>query len=147
MKPSTNCVALVKQFEGCKLAAYPDPATGKDPWTIGWGATGPDVKQGVVWTQAQADARLAHDLDAFAAKVERALEGTPTTQNQFDALVCFAYNVGIGNLSSSTLLRYHKAKRYGAAQAEFAKWNRGAGKVLAGLTKRRAAEAALYGAR
>ena len=142
MTPSPQCTALVKRFEGCKLKAYLCPA--KVP-TIGYGATGPDIHLGLVWTQAQADARFDADLALFAAKVERILNGAKTTQAQFDALCSFAYNLGVGNLGTSTLLKKHKAGDYAGAQAEFAKWNRAGGKVLDGLTTRRAAEAALYG--
>lgn len=151
MTPSLKCVALIQQFEGCArkqadgtFAAYPDPGSGGDPWTIGWGSTGPDVKLGVVWTQAQCDDRCAKDLAAFATKVAAVLGGAPATQSQFDAMVSFAYNVGIGNLSSSTLLKKHKAGDYAGAAAEFARWNKAAGKVLPGLTRRRAAESKLY---
>ena len=151
MKPSQDCVKLIQQFEGCAkkrpdgtFEAYPDPGSGGDPWTIGWGTTGPDVKKGTVWTQKQCDDRFAAHLDEFAQKVNKILGGAPTTQPQFDALVSFAYNLGPGNLSSSTLLKKHKAGDYKGAAAEFAKWNKAAGRVLPGLTRRRAAEAALY---
>ena len=151
MQPSQACIDLVQQSEGCakrqpdgSFAAYPDPGTGGDPWTIGWGTTGPDVSKGVVWTQQQCDDRFTKDLDAFAAKVANVLGNAATTQHQFDAMVSFAYNVGIGNLASSTLLRKHKAGDFAGAALEFARWNKAAGKVLPGLTKRRAAEAALY---
>ena len=151
MKPGPDGIKLVQSFEGCEkksgdgsFLAYPDPATGGDPWTIGWGTTGPDVKKGLVWTQKQCDDRFSSDLGAFASKVDAALGGAPTSQNQFDAMVCFAYNVGMGNFSSSTLLKKHKAKDYAGAAAEFAKWNKANKKVMAGLTRRRAAEAALY---
>lgn len=154
MAPSAACLTLIKRFEGCekklpdgRLAAYPDPGSGGDPWTIGWGSTGADVKPGTIWTQAEADARLMVDVTAFSAKVTGLLAGTPTTQNQFDALVSFAYNVGEGNLASSTLLRKHKAGDYSGAQAQFGVWVNAAGKKLDGLVKRRAAEAALYGSR
>jgi GH24 family phage-related lysozyme (muramidase) len=146
-------VRLIQSFEGCakkradgSYDAYPDPATGGDPWTIGWGTTGPDVKKGLVWTQKQCDDRFAADLGAFAGKVQAALGTTATTQHQFDAMVSFAYNVGMGNFSSSTLLKKHKADDHAGAAAEFAKWDKAAGKVMAGLTRRRAAEAALYSA-
>lgn len=153
MKPSDACSKLVQQFEGCEkkrpdgnMQAYPDPASGGDPWTIGWGSTGPDIKQGVIWTQQQCDARLAADLAEFSASVADAIGGAATTQNQFDAMVCFAYNVGLGNLRGSTLLKKHKAGDYAGAADEFGRWNKAAGKVMAGLTRRRAAEAALYAA-
>jgi len=80
----------------------------------------------------------------LAAKVEAALGGAATTQAQFDAMVSFAYNVGVANLQSSTLLKKHKAGDHAGAAAEFAKWNKAAGRVMPGLTRRRAAEAALY---
>jgi GH24 family phage-related lysozyme (muramidase) len=151
MTPSSACTALVQEFEGCakkqadgSFVAYPDPGTGSDPWTIGWGTTGADVKPGVIWTQQQCDDRLTHDLTSFAAKVSGVLGSAATSQHQFDALVSFAYNVGIGNLSSSTLLRLHKAGNFADAAAQFGRWNKAAGKVLPGLTRRRAAEAALY---
>jgi len=151
MTPSQSCTKLIQQFEGCAkknpdgtFAAYPDPGSGGDPWTIGWGSTGADIKKGVVWTQQQCDERFSTHVDEFGGKVAAALGGAATTQHQFDAMVSFAYNVGVGNLQSSTLLRKHKAGDYAGAAAEFAKWNKAAGKVMAGLTRRRAAEAALY---
>src|SRR5262245_267572 len=74
MTPSQACVSLVQQFEGCEkrrsdggFDAYPDPGTGGDPWTIGWGSTGGDIKRGIVWTQQQCDDRLARDLGTFSA--------------------------------------------------------------------------------
>lgn len=151
MTPGPNCIKLVQEFEGCakrrpdgSFEAYPDPGSGGDPWTIGWGSTGPDIKMGVVWTQKQCDDRFTAHLGEFTANVSKVLGGTPTTQNQFDAMVSFAYNVGVGNLSASTLLKKHKAGDYKGAAAEFARWNKAAGKVMTGLTRRRAAEAALY---
>jgi GH24 family phage-related lysozyme (muramidase) len=152
MTPSQNAERLIKHCEGCgqrtstgTLRSYPDPGTGGAPWTIGYGSTGPGIGRGTEWTQAQADARFTQDLTEFAAKVQEAVGSSDTTQGQFDALVDFAYNLGVENLSSSTLLRKHKAGDFTGAKAEFAKWNKAAGKVLPGLTKRRAAEAALYG--
>lgn len=143
--------ALIKEFEGChklrpdgRFSAYPDPASGGDPWTIGWGSTGPDITPGTVWTQEQCDARFDVDVQKFAAKVSELIGDIPTTPGQFGALVSFAYNVGAGNLASSTLLRKHKAGNHMGAAAEFAKWNRAAGRVMAGLTRRRAAERVLY---
>ncbi|HEY0044177.1 MAG TPA: lysozyme [Allosphingosinicella sp.] len=151
MNPSSACTKLIQQFEGCAkkqpdgtFIAYPDPGTGGDPWTIGWGSTGANIKKGTVWTQAQCDARFAEHVAEFAAGVAKVLGGAKTSQSQFDAMVSFAYNVGIGNLAASTLLKLHKAGDYAGAAAQFARWNKAAGKVLPGLTKRRAAEAALY---
>ena len=144
--------ALIRFFEGCgkrlpdgTYAAYPDPATGGAPWTIGWGSTGADIAKGAVWTQAQCDARLARDTACFAARVAILIAPAPATQHQFDALVTLAYNIGVQKLADSTLLARHKAGDYAEARAQFARWNKAGGQAMAGLTRRRAAEAALYG--
>lgn len=148
-KTSKRGIDLIHSFENCKLKAYPDPGTGGKPWTIGWGSTtdehGRPIEPGTVWTQERADARFALDLAKFEKAVSDALDGSPTTQNQFDALVSFTYNLGEGNLRSSTLLKRHKAGDYAGAKAQFALWNKAAGRVMSGLTRRRAAEAELYG--
>lgn len=139
-------IQLIKRFEGLELRAYPDPGTGGKPWTIGIGTTvypsGQAVKPGDVITEAQAEEYLRHDLARFEAAVRE--HAPATTQAQFDALVSFAYNVGEGALAKSTLLKKHNAGDYDGAAREFGRWNRAAGKVLAGLTRRRAAEAQLY---
>lgn len=147
---SATGLALIKRFEGCArqradglIEAYPDPATGGAPWTIGWGATGNGIGPGTVWTQAQCDARLARDVARHAAQVSAALGSAPTSQAQFDALVSFHYNTGA--IARATLTRKHLAGDFAGAQAEFRKWNRAGGRVLPGLARRRAAEAALYG--
>lgn len=136
--------ALVKQFEGCRLAAYPDPGTGGAPWTIGWGATGPGIGPGVVWTQQQADARLARDLESYADEVADALGPAlaRTSQPQFDALVSFHYNTGA--IRRATLTAKHRAGDFRAAAAEFGKWVNAGGRRMAGLVRRRAAEVELY---
>lgn len=138
--------ALIKQFEGCHLKAYPDPGSGGDPWTIGWGATGPGIGPVTVWTKATADARLAQDVARFADGV-RGMVKVPVNANQLGALISFAYNVGLGNLKTSTLLRKLNAGDYEGAKGQFSRWNRAAGKVMRGLTRRRAAEAAKFGER
>lgn len=142
-------IALIQRFEGCArlrsdglVEAYPDPGTGGAPWTIGWGATGPGIAQGTVWTRAECDERLARDLARYAGEVSAAIGDAPTTQAQFDALVSFHYNTGA--IARATLTRRHIAGDYRAAAAEFARWNRAGGRVLQGLVRRRAAEAALY---
>ena len=127
------------------VEAYPDPGTGGEPWTIGWGATGPCIGPGSVWTQQQCDARLESDVARHARDVAFALGDAPTTQAQFDALVSFHYNTGA--IARSTLLRRHLAGDYRAAAEEFARWNRAGGRVLKGLVRRRAAEARLYRSR
>lgn len=132
---------LVKSFEGLKLRAYLCPAK---VWTIGYGSTGPHVTPGKVITDAQANDLLQDDLDRFEKAVTR-LVTVPLTQNQYDALVSFAFNVGISALERSTLLKRVNARLFDQARAEFSKWNRAGGRPLAGLTRRRAAEAALFG--
>lgn len=134
--------ALIKSFEGLRLQAYPDPATGGEPWTIGYGHTS-GVKRGDVITEAVADAFLLTDLARFEKSVNRLFP--TTTQNQFDALVSLCFNVGEGNLEGSTIRKKHNAGDYAGARGEFARWNKAAGKEMAGLTRRRAAEALLYG--
>jgi len=147
--------ALIKQFEGCArlrrdgmVEAYPDPGTGGDPWTIGWGATGPGLElgerigPGTVWTQGQCDARLADDLKRYARDVARAIGDTPTSQAQFDAMVSFHYNTGA--IARATLTKRHLAGDYEAAAQEFKRWNKAGGRVLKGLVRRRAAEEKLY---
>lgn len=142
-------IALIKRFESCArrradglFEAYPDPGTGGAPWTIGWGTTGTDVVPGLVWSQQRCDARFAADLDRFAREVARALGDAPTSQAQFDALVSFHYNTGA--IARASLTRFHRAGRHGEAAAEFGKWVNAGGRRLAGLVRRRAAEAALY---
>lgn len=144
MKTSPNGIAVLHYFESCKLAAYPDPATGGAPWTIGWGHTGPEVKPGMKWTQEKADAVFLEDLRRFESAAGPGLLERQPTQGQFDALVCFAYNCGTANLKSSTLLRLYNSGDILGAQAQFCRWNKANGKVMRGLTRRRAAEAALF---
>lgn len=143
MKVSPNGIAVLHHFESCVLKAYPDPATGGAPWTIGWGHTGPEVRKGLVWDQQTADVVFAQDLNRFETGVLALLEDG-INQGQFDALVSFAYNVGLANLKSSTLLRLFNAGDFKGSALQFARWNKAAGKVMKGLTRRRAAEAALF---
>lgn len=148
MTPSPRIIAFIRGYEKCRLKAYmPTP---NDKPTIGWGSTGPDIRLGMTWTQAQADARFASDLAAFAAGVVKAIGTARTTQNQFDAMVSLAYNIGLSAFQSSSVLTNHRAIHYATAALAFRLWNKqrdlktGQLVVLAGLTKRRAAEAAIY---
>lgn len=144
-------VAIIKRFEGCakrmpdgRLRAYPDPGTGGAPWTIGWGSTGKDIAPGTIWTQEQADARLAQEVAEKAAGVDR-LVSIPLADHERAALISFAYNLGVSALGGSTLLRLLNAGASRESVAEqFSRWNKAAGKVLDGLTARRAAEKALF---
>ncbi|WP_245892347.1 glycoside hydrolase family protein [Novosphingobium guangzhouense] len=149
-KLGTAGAALIKKWEGCekkradgRFDAYPDPGS-KDgkPWTIGWGSTGPDVKPGTIWTQAQCDARFDVDIVKYVEDVAMFLGAAPTTQAQFDALVSFHYNTGA--IASATLGQMHKAGRFDDAADQFARWIYNDGKPMNGLKSRRADEAALY---
>ena len=137
-------LAILRGAESCRLRAYPDPGSGNAPWTIGWGATGPDISAGQVWTQAQADTRLIQDLGHVAAQVTQACGAAPSSANQFGAMCSLAYNIGFRNFLGSSVLRFHHAGEHHKAAAAFAAWDKGGGRVLAGLVRRRTAEAALY---
>ena len=139
---SDKGIELIKRFEGCRLKAYPDPATGAEPWTIGWGHT-KGVKQGDTCTQEQADAWLREEATEYSIQVLKLVKGR-VTQNQLDALTSFAYNVGIGALAKSTLLRLLNEGKTQEAAEQFSRWNKAAGKVMAGLSKRREAERRLF---
>lgn len=139
MKISNTGIDLVKSFEGLCLKAYLCPAK---VWTIGYGSTGPHVKAEMVISEAEAEELLREDLARFERGVSNVV-GT-CTQGQFDAMTSFAFNVGLGALQKSTLLKMHKAGTYGAAAQQFLRWNKAGGKVLAGLTRRREAERKLY---
>lgn len=157
MKASAKAIKLLHDFEGLArirpdgmVEAYPDPGTGGEPWTIGWGSTGPDpfnggrIRRGTVWTRAQCDQRFAQHLAQFEAGVTDALRKAPTSQAQFDGILCLAYNIGVSALAGSTLLRMHRAGDFDGAAKQFRRWNRAGGQVMRGLTRRRAAEEALY---
>ena len=136
---------LIKLFEGCKLISYQCSA---GHWTVGYGNTfyddGVKVKPGDKITQERANELFEIIAKDFADKVKPLIKSA-VTPNQFAALTSFAYNAGIGNLKSSTLLRKVNANPNDVTIAqEFAKWNKAGGKVLAGLTRRREAETKLY---
>jgi Phage-related lysozyme (muraminidase) len=135
-------VDIEKRSEGCRLTAYPDPGTGGAPWTIGYGHI-KGVKRGDTCTQAQAEAWLLDDLRISIGAV-KGMVHVPLTDGEESALVDFVFNVGAGNLEHSTLLRLVNSGDHLGASQEFGKWNHASGKVLAGLTKRRAAEAEMF---
>ena len=145
MKVNKLGIQTMHHFEGCKLTAYQCPAK---VWTIGWGNTFyPDktpVKQGDVITQEQANALFETVMNNFALGVKKCLT-KEVNENQFSALVCFAYNVGIGSLQKSTLLKKININPNDETIAgEFGKWTKAGGKVLLGLVRRRKAESDLY---
>jgi lysozyme len=169
-KINESGLQLIRSFEGCRLNAYPDPASPLakemrktaslrakdyqklpgDPWTVGWGSTGADpfnggkpIGPGTTWTQEQCDKRNVEHLEEFCAQVVPLLK-VDVNDNQFAALVSFAYNVGVNALKKSTLLIHTNAKKWDSAAEEFLKWNKAGGQVMAGLTKRREAEKRLF---
>lgn len=142
MKTSENGKRIIKEFEGFRANAYPDPGTGGAPWTIGWGHTR-GVKKGDKITKSQAEKFLTEDLKGPERTITNKVK-VHLTQNQFDALASFIFNLGSGNFESSTLLKKLNKKDYKGAANEFLKWNRAAGRVLPGLTRRRKEERNLF---
>ncbi|TAJ97005.1 MAG: lysozyme [Reyranella sp.] len=137
-------IALIKEFEGLELEAYPDPGnkvTG-EPWTIGYGHTH-GVRQGDTCTEEQATEWLREDLKATEGAIKHLVD-VMITQNQFDALASFVFNIGATQFGNSTLLRLLNKWDYEGAAEQFKRWNRGADGVLPGLVRRRAAERALF---
>jgi lysozyme len=139
VKISHKGLALIKKYEGLKLTAYLCPA---NVWTIGYGSTGAHVKSGMRITEPEAEALLRKDVARFDAAVSAA---APTaSQGQHDAMVSLAFNIGIGAFQRSTVLRKHKAGDHAGAADSFGMWNKGGGRVLNGLVRRRQEEAAMY---
>jgi GH24 family phage-related lysozyme (muramidase) len=145
--------SLIKPFEGLarllpdgRVAAYPDPATRGHPWTIGWGATGPDINPSTVWTLQQCEDALDHHVEYF---LQHLLKLSPSLQGALPrrvaAVTSWVYNCGLGNYRISTFKKRIDAGDWSGAAEECQKWNKAAGRVLPGLTRRRAAEAALLG--
>ncbi|HCM9566846.1 lysozyme [Enterobacter bugandensis] len=144
MQTSEKGIALIKEFEGCKLTAYQDSV---GVWTIGYGWTQPVdgklIRAGMTIKQETAERLLKAGLVSYESDVSRLVK-VVLTQGQFDALVSFTYNLGARSLSTSTLLRKLNAGDYAGAADEFPRWNKAGGKVLNGLTRRREAERALF---
>ena len=134
-------IDLLKRFEGFCPAAYPDPATGDKPYTIGYGFTA-GVELGDTITPKDAEIRLKFEVAAFESGVLRV--SRPPTPNQLAAMVCLAYNIGLGNFEHSTTLRRHNSGELVGAANAFLLWNKAAGHVMQGLINRREAERALY---
>lgn len=139
---SDRGLALITEFEGCSLSAYPDPATGGEPWTIGYGHTG-GVKPGDTCVHEQALEWLRSDTSEAEACVDANVV-PELTQNQRDALISFVFNLGCLTFRGSTLLRLLNAGDVAGAAQQFKRWNHAGGKEMAGLTRRREAEADLF---
>lgn len=132
---------LIKYWERCRLTAYkPVP---DDPWTIGWGATGPNITEDTVWTQQEADSDLINRVILLQGQITDLIK-VPTTNHQLGAFIDFCYNVGIGNFRNSTLLKLFNEGAILAAGEEFPKWDKAHGITLRGLHDRRLAEQTIY---
>ena len=139
MKTSKRGIALIQEFEGYSSTAYQDPI---GIWTIGYGFI-EGVKKGDRITKEQATERLKRELVKYEQAVVNAA-GLNLNQNEFDALVCFAFNIGTEGMKKSSVIKAHRRGDKQAAARAFALWNKAGGKVWPGLTRRRAAEATLY---
>ena len=139
MTTSKKGISLIKFYEGFRNRAYYD-AVGV--LTIGYGTTSSVTKNQVI-TEAQGEAFLQADLRKFEASINKLVK-VSLSQDQFDALVSFVYNLGAGNFGSSTLLKLLNQGRYDLVPDQFMRWNKAGGQVLNGLTKRRKSEADLF---
>ena len=139
MKISLEGLSLIKKFEGCKLEAYKCSA---GVWTIGYGHT-TGVKEGDVCTQEEAEKLLRGDIFKFEEYVQDSVK-VDLDQSQFDALVAWTFNLGPGNLRSSTMLKKLNNGEYESVPFEMRRWNKAGGKTLDGLIRRRQAESLLF---
>jgi lysozyme len=146
MKLSDKGLKIIMRHEGLRLTAYPDPGSRDGhPWTIGYGHTA-GVKKGDKITKAQAVAFLRQDVAWAERAVMRYADGANLTQNQFDALTSFAFNVGVGQFKSSSPARYARQGRHDLVPARLMLWVKNDGRTMKGLVNRRAAEGKLYAA-
>jgi lysozyme len=139
MKISNNGLNLIKHFEGMELEAYKCPA---GVWTIGYGHIKTAV-EGMTITEAEANEMLIEEMVEYENYIINAVD-VDLTQNQFDAMVSWVYNLGSGNLRTSTLLKVLNSGDYAGVPEQMLRWNKAGGKVLEGLTRRRQAEADLF---
>ena len=140
MNISNTGIDLIKHFEGCETEAYLCPAGVP---TIGYGHI-KGVQMGDVITEAQAHEMLVEELDEYESYIND-LVTVSLNQNQFDAMVSWVYNLGGGNLRASTLLKVLNSGDYSGVPEQIMRWNKAGGRVLEGLTRRRQAEADLFG--
>lgn len=138
-----KAIDLAKEFEGCRLEAYPDPVYGWRRATVGYGATGPSIIEGTVWTQEHADADLAYRMNGIGNDIDD-LVTVPISDEQKASLCDLAYNIGLGAFARSTLLACVNANHMQGAADQFMVWTKAGGIELEGLVKRRDAERALF---
>ncbi len=148
MTPSKNCLDLIKRFEGLRLEAYQCPA---GVWTIGYGTTGPGIKEGLCISERMAEAMLSGHIKEIGIQMSDLLGrqgllsyGGGLSQNQFDALTSFVYNIGIGAFKGSTMFGFLRKKQYRDAANEFLRWDMASGKHVEGLKARREQEKLLF---
>lgn len=141
MIASQQCLSLIRQFEGCELTSYQDPG---GVWTIGYGHTGPDVYAGETIAQEEAEALLAADVAKVVSKLNIYIGYRGITQNQFDACVSLAYNIGTMAFGNSTLCKLLNEGEITAASQQFLVWDHVRGQVSQGLQNRRKKEQALF---
>lgn len=141
MDVNNATLGIIKRNEGCELKTYKDSV---GVLTIGYGHTGPDVKTEQIITQDRAEELLREDVERFKVGVELLVATTPTTNNQFGAMISLAYNVGLGAFKRSTVYHAHHTGNYAAAADAFLLWDRAGGRVLTGLVRRRHEERMLY---
>ena len=139
MKTSNEGISLIQKFEGCELEAYQCSA---GVWTIGYGHT-KDVVEGMTITKEQAEQMLVDELHEYENYINEYVT-VALSQNQFDALVSWVYNLGPANLKASTMLKVLNSGKYEDVPAQMKRWNKAGGKVLEGLIRRREAEACLF---
>ena len=139
LKTSQEGIALIKKFEGCELTAYQCSA---GVWTIGYGHT-KGVEKGMTISKESAEEMLVEELHEYEGYINNHVT-CPLSQNQFDALVSWVYNLGSSNLLASTLLKVLNKGDYDGVPAQIKRWNKAGGKVLEGLIRRREAEALLF---
>ena len=132
-------IALIKKFEGCELEAYQCSA---GVWTIGYGHT-KDIVEGMTISKEQAEEMLVDELHEYENYINKYVT-VALSQNQFDALVSWVYNLGPANLKASTMLKVLNKGQYEEVPAQMKRWNKASGKVLEGLIRRREAEACLF---
>tara|TARA_B100001109_G_C18736433_1_gene414525 strand:- start:272 stop:715 length:444 start_codon:yes stop_codon:yes gene_type:complete len=139
METSNEGISLIQKFEGCELEAYQCSA---GVWTIGYGHT-KDVVEGMTITKEQAEQMLVDELHEYENYINEYVT-VALSQNQFDALVSWVYNLGPANLKASTMLKVLNSGKYEDVPAQMKRWNKAGGKVLEGLIRRREAEACLF---
>lgn len=136
-------IDTIKKFENVSLTAYPDPATHGDPWTIGYGHTGSEVRKGTTINSSKAESLLRDDVETFVTQIKSVVH-VELTLYQFSAIVSLVYNIGFQSFKKSTLLRKLNAGDFNGASDEFLRWNKSGSTIIQGLSNRRMKEKLLF---